>query len=488
MTLYKPDPEEMANGQALRLPGTARAVALHDQLYRYAEDLEQSVARCSSLESSNKELLDTCDWLDSSRQELDELVRSSPDIHLITNTSGIILQCNPAAAAMAPAQRLAGENIADWVLSEWIDNCNLLRSEAMSYSPQDQRELELHLRHTSNDRFPMIVAARAFPVHRKGVIHAVHWVLRNITFLREIEFDTQIATMVFKSAAEGVMITDPDGQILAVNPAFSHITGYSPEEAIGKNASFLRSGIQDEAFFAEFWRALRETGKWQGELYNRKKSGEMFPEWLTISAVCDNAGRVLSYVAIFSDISRLLRAEKRLAYLAHYDTLTGLPNRILFQDRLKQILASAKRTGIPFTLIFIDLDKFKAINDTLGHHTGDRVLQEAARRLAAALREVDTVARLGGDEFVVIASGLSGQEHIGRVCDKAIEALVKPIILDNQTLQIGGSLGCAEYPRHGEDENALLRKADIAMYRAKAAGGNSYFISQEGDSFPAATQ
>ncbi|MBU1364193.1 MAG: diguanylate cyclase [Gammaproteobacteria bacterium] len=487
MTLYQPDPEDLANGQALRLPGTARAVALHDQLYRYAEDLEQSIARCTALEARNRELLETCDWLEASRQELDELVLSARDIHFTTDTGGIILQCNPAAAAMASPQRLAGENIADWVLPDSIDNCNRLRAEAVSGLMQERSELELHLRRATNDSFSMIVAARAFPVLRKGTIHALHWVLRNITYLRETEFDTQVATMVFKSAAEGVMITDPDGEILAVNPAFTQITGYSADEAIGRNASFLRSGVQDEAFFAEFWLTLRKTGKWQGELYNRKKSGEMFPEWLTISAASDNNGRVLSYVAIFSDISRLLRAEKRLAYLAHYDTLTGLPNRHLFQDRLKQVLANAKRGENPFTLIFIDLDEFKAINDTLGHQAGDRVLQEAGRRLAALLREVDTVARLGGDEFVIIATGLSGNDNIARVCHKTIEALIQPIAHEGKMLKIGGSLGCAEYPRHGSDETSLLKQADMAMYRAKAAGGNSYFISEEGNSLPAQT-
>lgn len=477
-------PGILANGQTLRLPGSSRENALHDQLYRYAEDLEQSITRCSALEARNKELSDTCAWLEASRHELDEMVRGSQDIHLITNTIGTILQCNPAASALASPHRLAGENLAEWVLPEHVDNWNHLCTSAITDSTEGHSERELHLRHASNDTFPLIVAARAFPLYRNGAIQGIHWILRNITYLRETEFDTQIATMVFKSAAEGVMITDSDGEILAVNPAFSVITGYTADEAIGRNASMLRSGVQDDAFYADFWRTLREKGKWQGEIYNRKKSGEMFPEWLTISAASDSGGKVLSYVAIFSDISRLLRAEKRLAYLAHYDMLTGLPNRHLFQDRLTQMLVNAKRASTSFTLIFIDLDDFKAVNDTQGHHTGDRVLQEAGRRIAASLREVDTVARLGGDEFVIIAPGLSGDENIGLVCSKMIEALKKPITLDGLNMQIGGSFGCAEYPRHGDDETTLLHQADSAMYRAKASGGNSYFISATGEILP----
>ncbi|MCX7147626.1 MAG: GGDEF domain-containing protein [Sulfuritalea sp.] len=179
-------------------------------------------------------------------------------------------------------------------------------------------------------------------------------------------------------------------------------------------------------------------------------------------------------------MSRLLRAEKRLSYLAHHDSLTGLPNRLLFQDRLAQTLAQAKRSGVQFTLIFIDLDNFKPINDTLGHAIGDRVLQEAANRLSGSVRECDTVARLGGDEFVILAPGLVGDTDIGGLCNKMIDALRQPIQAQGNELFIGGSFGCAEYPNHGDDEVVLLKCADIAMYKAKAAGGNCYAIYEGG--------
>jgi diguanylate cyclase (GGDEF)-like protein/PAS domain S-box-containing protein len=469
---------ELDAAQALRQPVRPHDLTLHDQLYRYAEDLEQSIEKCLLLETQCKELTDTCAWLDESRRELDKLVFGSKNIHFLTDTIGTILHSNPAASALASPLRLAGCNLGEWVLADFMDNFHHVRANAVAEKTQAADEWELHLRQSSNTTTPMIVAVRVVALYRHGKVNALHWVMRNITYLREIEFDSQISTLVFKGAAEGVMITDIDGEIITVNPAFTQITGYEAEEAIGRNVHFQSSGVQDEAFYAEFWRVLREKGVWQGELYNRRKSGEMYPEWLSISAARNLDGRVLSYVAMFSDVSRLLRAEKRLEYMAHYDTLTGLPNRHLFEDRLDQALANGKRSGIPFTLIFIDLDDFKKINDSFGHHAGDKVLQAAGKRLQASIREIDTVSRLGGDEFVVIAPGLNGSEDIARVCSKAIEALVQPIDLDGKEVKIGGSFGCAQYPQDGDDASTLLKCADKAMYCAKAAGGNVHVIHE----------
>lgn len=466
----------LADVKILHVPGVDPDVALHEQLYRYAEDLEQSIAQCGLLRAQNQALRETGAWLEESRRELDEIVRSSRDIHLITDLNARILYCNPAAEVIAPPLRLAGNNFAEWVMPESLDNIQLICDTALADKRQDNEEWELHLRHTNVDGAPLIAVGRAFLLKRNGAAHSLHWVLRNITLLRASDFDSQIAEMVFNGVAEGILITNPDGEIMAVNPAFCQITGYSAKEAIGKNPKFLSSGIQDATFYADLWDALRANGFWQGELYNRKKSGEMYPEWLSINAVRDSQGQISSYVAMFSDVSRLLRAESQVRYLAYFDSLTGLANRHLFDDRLNQSVAHYKRSKTPFTLIFIDLDKFKAINDTYGHPTGDQVLQEAARRLRAAFRETDTVARFGGDEFVVIAPGLSDEQDIERVCAKVIAALIEPIQLDGQSLEIGCSLGCAQYPQAGCDEISLLEHADRAMYRAKVAGGNSAFI------------
>lgn len=470
--MIKPLP---AGGQVQRLAGGSRGAVLHDQLYRYAEDLQQMIERQGALESRYEQLKESCTRLNESRATLDEMIRCSPDIHIVTDRNGTILQCNPAIAAIAAPDHLAGDNLATWVMPASRNQYYTMISRICEPAGEAPEPAELQLRHETPDQPPVIVMVQVMLV-RKQSSDALHWIMRNITRQREDEFETQISGMLFKSAAEGVMITDVEGSILAVNPAFTRITGYSAEEAVGRNPRMLKSGIQDDSFYTNFWRSLRETGSWQGEVYNRKKNGEVYPEWLTISAARDNEGNVLSYIAVFSDLSRLLQTEKRLAYLAHHDSLTGLPNRLLLQDRLTQLLSQSRRTGLAFTILFIDLDRFKQINDTLGHEVGDQVLIETGRRLNSSVREVDTVARLGGDEFVVLAPTLSGRQHIGQVCDKMLAALTRPIETGSHVLHISGSIGCAEYPGHGDDEITLLRHADRAMYEAKAAGGNTYTI------------
>ena len=477
-TLDKPLP---AAGQAVRLPGSARSANLHDQLYRYAEDLQQMVERNGELEAHYEALRESSDRLLESREELDKLTQSSRDIHLITDASGTILQSNPAGAILAPLNQLLGRQLNDLVFPSHRDSFLALQSDTNEGKESLEQKHELHLQRETGDGSPLIFTAQALAVRKGGAVPYLHWILRDVTALRENEFENQISSMVFKSADEGVMITDIEGIILAVNPAFSRITGYSAEEAIGQTPRLLSSGKQDAGFYADFWLALSENGRWQGEISNRKKNGEIYPEWLTVSAARDVDGSILSYIAVFSDLSRLLRAEKRLSYLAHHDTLTGLPNRLLFQDRLAQMLAQAKRSGVQFTLIFIDLDNFKPINDTLGHAAGDHVLQEAARRLIGTVRECDTVARLGGDEFVVLAPLLVGDTDIGIFCDKLIHALTQKMLIEGNELFIGGSFGCAEYPFDGEDEVALLKSADAAMYKAKAAGGSTYVIHGSGN-------
>lgn len=295
----------------------------------------------------------------------------------------------------------------------------------------------------------------------------------------ESALESNASAMVFNHSAEGVMITDADGTIISVNPAFTQITGYSKTEVVGRKPSLLKSGVQNASFYGAFWQHLREKGSWQGEIYNRKKDGEIYPQWLTVNAARDSDGGTLSYIAVFSDLSKLLQAEKHIAHLALHDALTDLPNRMLLQERLSSTLTQSKRVGTPFTLIFIDLDHFKEINDTHGHHVGDRALMEAAQRIASTLREVDTVARLGGDEFIIIAPGLDGDENIGGVCRKLIEALISPFWVEGQQIFLGASLGCAEYPRHGAEGQILLRNADLAMYQAKRSGGNCHAIYTE---------
>jgi diguanylate cyclase (GGDEF)-like protein/PAS domain S-box-containing protein len=480
---FQPEPLP-AGGQTQRIAGMDRDAIVHDQLYRYAEDLQQMVERHGALEARYQNLQSSSDRLEKSRAMLDDLISKSPDIHLVTNTNGVILQCNPAAQAIAPTVHLIGSSFADWLLTEFRASFLTVCQNAAHTPLPLETSWEWRVQRHPASLGQIIVTARTLAFPLPGAPESLLWILRDITDQREAEFDTQISKMVFKNAAEAIMITDIRGDILSVNPAFTRITGYAAAEVIGRNPKLMNSGIQDEAFYANLWHALTTNGTWQGQIYNRKKNGEIFPEWLTISTAGDGNGTALSYIAVFYDLSNLQQTETQLAYLAHHDTVTGLPNRLLLEDRLSQTLAQSRRFGNSFSLVFIDLDRFKPVNDTYGHDIGDIVLRDSARRLKDSIREIDTLARFGGDEFVVLAPCLGGIQDISRFCTKLLDSLAGPFNANGHLIRIGASLGCASFPEHGSTEADLLRNADSAMYQAKAAGGNSYRIFDPAQSEP----
>ncbi|HEX5843180.1 MAG TPA: EAL domain-containing protein [Pseudomonas sp.] len=297
-------------------------------------------------------------------------------------------------------------------------------------------------------------------------------IARDITERVQMQERLQQAATVFESTAEGVMITNLEQRITAVNRAFSQITGYSEAEALGQSPRLLASGNHDSAFYAAMWHNLTASGHWQGEIWNKRKNGELYPEWLTISAVRDNQGDISHFVGVFADISSLKHAQARLDHQAHHDPLTGLPNRMLFEARLRAALEdtqSEKRCG---AILFIDLDRFKHINDSLGHPIGDQLLKSIAARLKAHLRDIDTVARLGGDEFIILLPGLQHIDDAKRVAHKLLECFNQPIEVDEQDLFISASIGISRYPEDGEDVATLVKNADAAMYRSKARGRN----------------
>ena len=300
----------------------------------------------------------------------------------------------------------------------------------------------------------------------------------DVTERHEREQALRLAATVFEIVDEAVVVTDLNNRIVSVNPAFTAITGYAPAEVVGKNPKLLASGSHSPAFYQAMWRALAESGSWRGEIWNRAKSGKVYVEWLAIKQVRDEQGEASHYVAVFSDISERKAAEDRMQQLAHYDALTGLPNRTLFHDRLQQSLAKAKRDKTRLALMFIDLDEFKPINDSLGHHVGDLLLKEVARRLLDCLRrESDTVGRLGGDEFVVILPDMEALDDATRVAEKILEALARPCELAGRSVCVSASIGIAAYPEHGADDKQLLTSADAAMDQAKQAGRNRYALS-----------
>ncbi|GAB4350955.1 MAG: hypothetical protein Kow006_14370 [Gammaproteobacteria bacterium] len=288
---------------------------------------------------------------------------------------------------------------------------------------------------------------------------------------REREHAEQLrrAAHVFEYTRDGVMITDREGNIVAVNKAFTEITGYTQEEALGRNPRMLKSYRHDAGFYESMWRSLIEEGHWQGEVWNRRKSGEVFPEWLTITRVDDDEGETTNFVAVFSDFSSHKRGEERLSHLAHYDILTDLPNRLLFGDRVRHALHRAKREGERCALLFLDLDRFKPVNDRYGHLFGDRVLQAVAGRLSQALREEDTISRLGGDEFAVLLEQVGSRADAEEVAKKLAGSLQSPVEIDGRVIHVGVSVGISLYPEDGITFEALLKSADQAMYEVKAA-------------------
>jgi diguanylate cyclase (GGDEF)-like protein/PAS domain S-box-containing protein len=286
------------------------------------------------------------------------------------------------------------------------------------------------------------------------------------------------AAKVFDSAAEGILIADAERQIVRVNAAFSRITGYAADEVIGRNPRLLASGRHDDAFYDELWLSLHRAGQWQGEIWNRRKNGDLFPAWESISVNKDAQGQVVDYISVMSDISAVKQAEARLAHLAHHDPLTGLANRLLFAARLEQALERARRHGGGFALLFIDMDNFKYINDSLGHLAGDRYLQAVAGRLSALVREEDTVARLGGDEFAVLVENLAHAQDAGGLAGKLVQALGQGVQVGAHEMASSASIGIGLYPDDATSADALLKSADAAMYRAKAEGRNTWRFYQ----------
>ena len=283
----------------------------------------------------------------------------------------------------------------------------------------------------------------------------------------------RLAEEVFEYSPEAIMVTDEAGTILRVNPAFTLITGFAPDEAVGRNPRILRSGRHDAAFYENMWRALLEEGHWHGEIWDRRKNGDEYPKWLCINRVeLPNGG--VRYVALFADISERKAHEARIDYLAHHDTLTGLANRRRLEERANRLLAGSRRGDVGAALLLIDLDRFKYINDSLGHDVGDQLLIEVASRLRAAVRADDLVARLGGDEFVVLLEGVNKPEEVAPLAEKLRARLAEEYLVADHRLHTSPSIGISLAPTDGRDLNALLKAADVAMYQVKTTTRNGW--------------
>lgn len=367
------------------------------------------------------------------------------------------------------AKDILGKTDAQFLSTTIADDCRIKELEVIR--KLQTIESEDHIQHDNVDvymlsiRFPLIGA--------DNLPYGICTQSTDITARVQAESQLRLAARVFDRSSEAILITDHERRILTVNDAFTTITGYSAEEVIGKNPSIISSGLQDNAFYEAMWSSINALGLWQGEIINRRKSGEVYPEWLTINAIHDHTGKTCNYVSIFSDITVVKESQQRIEFLATHDPLTELPNRLLFLDRVRQAIAHGDRGDYLFAVLFIDLDDFKIVNDSLGHAAGDSLLKEIAKRMRGLVRTFDTVARFGGDEFALLIENTTvGEiEHTAR---RLCTALGQSIKLGEQTVHVGASVGISFFPDDSSEAEILLKHADTAMYEAKAKGKNAY--------------
>lgn len=414
-------------------------------------------------------------YMEESLRLASKVFENSPEAIIILDKHMKLLSVNLAFTQMTgfqPEEIIDKEPFILWFNQQGLVSFESMFRNALSHRGRWQGEVECC--NKNGRRFPGWLSA---VVVRDGLGVLTHYVVifSDISERKTNENTLRLATVVFQQSFEAVIILDKNECFVSVNPSFTEVTGYSSDEVVGKTPRILQSGLQDKVFYRNMWQQINDYGYWQGEIWNRRKSGELYPEWLSISRVCDEQGDVTNYIGIFSDITERKKQEDYIRQLAFFDPLTHLPNRTLLHDRMKLTLASAARNGVGVGVIFIDLNRFKEINDIHGHDVGDGVLIESAYRFQTSLRQGETLARLGGDEFVVI---VETDDHVALalVAQRLQRALMNtPILVKGLSFSVELSAGIALYPMDGETSDRLLKCADIAMYRAKKEGGGYCF-------------
>jgi len=405
------------------------------------------------------------------------IFRNCPEaISITTQRDGVYLDVNEAFERITGYTRaeVLGRSALD--LGMWADN---LERRALIESLTRQTRVEgflAHIRRRDGEVRVSQMSAERVEVEGRPCLVVI---CRDVTQQKRLEDELRLAARVFESTDEGIVVTDPAERIIAVNPAFEQMSGYRGEDLRGQRISVLASRRHDPRFFGQIWEKVHGTGRWQGELWARNQAGEELPYLMTMSAVRDDEGAVINHVGVMRDISHIKRSQEQLEYLANYDALTGLGNRNLFMSQLKVGLDRAARHNRRLALIFIDLDNFKGINDTLGHDTGDQLLAEVARRLKASVRQEDVVCRLGGDEFTVYVEDFADPEALVSTAQRLVHSISEPYQLGQHRLEVTASVGISIYPNDGTTITELIKNADTAMYKVKEHGRNGFQFFRE---------
>lgn len=463
---------------------------LQQQLFRYAQDLHELMAQQSKLQQRYHMVLQTLGRGGQNDDLLNCVLFQSVDLHLVTDLKGEIMSASPGAvkALTATGSTLTGKLIQQLTPQTQQASLQALLEKFVAKDSEgaiQQRSLRL----CDSDQLDStrLFEALVMQVYKPGH-DEIYWLLGRETLAKTSALEIQKSFPLFGDGDgdEVLMIIDPMGNIQAVNSAFTRITGYSDADVIGQNLDFFSSGLHDADFYQTFWAHLVDIGSWTGELFNRRKNGQIFLSWQSVKAVKDADGKTVSYIAVFADMSPRTSDIRQLTQLAYHDSLTGLPNRRLLEERLKQAMTDASRASTGLSVLFLDLNHFKSINDELGHEVGDMVLQMTGTRLLAAVRRGDTVARVGGDEFVVLLQNVDSTVIIESIVNALLETLAVPILAGQHQLSVGASIGCARFPQDGRDMATLLKNADAAMYGAKRFG--THFCFYEIGSVASSTQ
>lgn len=453
---------------------TAYLAAIHE-MPRFSRDrVRRIMGLIVGLASYLSHLLLTNLRLGESRSQMETLLNVLPDPVWLKDMDGTFMACNHAFGRMfgATIKQVIGRTDRDITSPEQAEFFRQRDLDVLGTG--ESKTNEECLIHAESGQIVFLETIKTPMPGLNGQTIGVLGIGRDMTERKRVENNLHLMSRVFSNSGEAILITDANNQILAVNQEFTKLTGYSQEEVIGQNPRMLSAGTTSSEIFQEMWTALQTKDQWRGELWDRRKNGEPFPKRLSISVVRDPAGNVVNYIGAFEDITDRKAAEDKIRFLAHHDALTGLPNRFSLYERLEQDMVFARRFHESLAVMLIDLDHFKTINDTLGHHVGDQLLVQVAKRLQHAVRESDIVARLGGDEFVVVLAGVDNEADVSEIASKIVARLSEPYHLVGNELRTSPSVGVCFYPEDAAETSELIKSADIAMYHAKALGRSNY--------------